>query len=128
MGAHTWIGVGGVMGALGVALGAFGAHGLRPLLPLQVMTIFETAVRYHLLHVPALLACGVLMAVFPERARTARNAGVLFLAGIFLFSGSLYAMALTDIRILGAITPLGGLCWIAGWSLLAWGFLRGSRR
>ncbi|HEX9841098.1 MAG TPA: DUF423 domain-containing protein, partial [bacterium] len=64
-GSAAWLGAAGLLGAVGVALGAFGAHALRPLLPLQVMTIYETAVRYHLFHALALLGCGILLAQFP---------------------------------------------------------------
>lgn len=123
--ARLWLFLGGVNGALGVALGAFGAHALRPVLPLQVMTIFETAVRYHLLHVPALLATGILISIFPEKASRLRYSAWLFLAGMVLFSGSLYAMSLSDIRTLGWLTPLGGVAWVAAWGNLAWIFRPG---
>lgn len=114
------------MGALGVGMGAFGAHLLRSLLPLQVMAIYETAVWYHLVHTLALLGCGILLSVHPERAATLRWCAGLFTAGIVLFSGSLYALALTGLPIFGPLTPLGGLSWIAAWGLLAWSFLRGK--
>ena len=93
-------------------MGAFGAHVLRPILPLPVMAIFQTAVRYHFWHVLALLACGLLLADFPGRAPLLRWSAVLFTAGIVLFSGSLYALALTGLNALGIITPVGGLAWI----------------
>ena len=116
------------LGAVGVALGAFGAHVLRPVLPLQAMTIFETAVRYHLIHTLALLAVGILLLVAPQRSRWLLRAGWLFLAGIVLFSGSLYGLATSGINWLGSVTPLGGVAWIAGWLALAWSFRgEGSR-
>lgn len=121
---RPWLIAAGLFGALGVAMGAFGAHLLRPVLPLQVMAIYETAVRYHLYHALALLACAVLLGLFPERERLLRWAAWGFAAGIVLFSGSLYAMTLTDQRWLGIITPIGGLAWLAAWVLLAAAFWR----
>ena len=112
----------GVLGAVGVALGAFGAHGLRFVLPLQRMTIFDTAVRYHFYHVLALFGIAVCMALFPERERNLRAAAYLMLTGVVLFSGSLYLLAMSDLTFLRLVTPLGGLCWIAGWGMLAWSF------
>ncbi len=123
---RTGLALAGISGAIGVAMGAFGAHALKPVLPLQVMTIFETAVRYHLLHTLALLGTAVLVAVFPGRAGPLRWSGALFVAGIVLFSGSLYGLALSGLRVLGAVTPVGGVAWVAAWGLLAWAFLRGE--
>ncbi len=105
-------------------MGAFGAHALMAVLPLQMMTVFETAVRYQLFHALALLGCGVLMEVFPQRGRKLRWAGALFVLGIILFSGSLYGLSLSDVRVLRWLTPLGGLSWIVAWALLALAFLR----
>ena len=107
-----------------MAMGAFGAHGLRAVLPLQAMAIYETAVEYHFWHSLALLGCGVLMAVWPERARGLSWAAAGFVAGIVLFSGSLYGLSMSDQRWLGAVTPVGGLCWIAAWLTVAWVALR----
>lgn len=100
---------------LGVALGAFGAHALRETLHTNGMTeVWNKAVLYHFLHALALLV----LAALPQISRAAP---ALFVAGIVLFSGSLYLLALTNIRWLGAITPLGGLCFLAGWCcLLVW--------
>lgn len=123
---RIWLIWSGVLGALGVAMGAFGAHVLKPLLPLQMMAIFETGVRYHLFHVLALLGVAVLMAVFPDRERPLRLAAWLLVIGVVLFSGSLYALVLTDWRFLGAVTPLGGLAWVAAWLLVAYAFRRPS--
>ena len=111
--AMMWWRLAGILGALGVALGAFGAHGLRNTVSdPHLMEVWETAAKYHLLHVLALCA----VAAHPAQPATA---GWLFTAGICVFSGSLYAMTLTGQRWLGAITPLGGLCLIAGWIALA---------
>ncbi len=113
---------GAVLAGLGVAAGAFGAHGLKALLSAEMLAVFETSVRYQMYHALALVLTGILLerSVAPDERKCLRLAGWLFLAGILLFSGSLYLLALSGIRWLGAITPLGGLCLIAGWSLLAW--------
>jgi uncharacterized membrane protein YgdD (TMEM256/DUF423 family) len=115
---------GAVAGLIGVALGAFGAHALRERLTPDLLAIFETGVRYHFYHALALLAAAYAAARWPEG--NAGLAGWLFIAGIVLFSGSLYVLALTGIRWLGAITPLGGVAFIAGWTLLAWTALRSA--
>ena len=109
--------LGAVFGFLGVAAGAFGAHALRGRLSPEFLQVFETGARYQLIHALAL----VLVALVAERrpGRLAAAAGWLFTAGIVLFSGSLYALALTGTRAWGAVTPLGGLCFLAGWALLA---------
>ena len=91
---------------LGVALGAFGAHALRGRIAPDLIAVFETGARYHLIHALALIVVGLDLARRPSRAL--RAAGVLFAAGIVLFSGSLYALALTGVRVWGAVTPLGG--------------------
>jgi uncharacterized membrane protein YgdD (TMEM256/DUF423 family) len=112
----TWLVVGAASGFLSVAAGAFGAHALRTRLPADLMEIFETAVRYQMYHVPALLAVGVIATRSPSRA--ADVAGVAFTMGTVLFSGSLYALALTGQRWLGAVTPFGGLSLLVGWVAL----------
>ena len=106
-----------INGFLAVALGAFGAHGLRARLTADLMEAFQTAVQYHFYHALALLGVAVLTLHFPNAALP-RASGYLFLAGIVLFSGSLYLLALTGVRWLGAITPLGGLGFLAGWLCL----------
>ena len=113
------IALGALNGALAVAAGAFGAHGLRSRLEPRALEIFETAARYQMFHALAMILCGVIA------TRGATTAGWLFQAGILVFSGSLYALALTDVKILGAITPLGGLAFLAGWLWLAWTAWRG---
>src|SRR4051794_13319696 len=97
---------------LAIALGAFGAHSLKSKLEQHGMTaVWNSAVLYHIVHAIALFAMGGL-------AKVNRGAGWLFVAGIILFSGSLYVMAITNIRSLGIITPIGGLCFLAGWAWL----------
>src|SRR4029453_7038060 len=112
----TFMFVGALMGGIGVALGAFGAHGLRGRLSPEMLAIFETGVRYHMYHALALVATAALMSKLDGRGVTA--AGWCFTAGIFIFSGSLYALALTGVTVLGAITPIGGLAFLPGWVLL----------
>jgi len=107
--------------AAGVALGAFGAHGLRSRLAPDLLAIYETGVRYHLVH--GLAACVAALFVRTGLGGRAQAAGWLFVAGIAIFSGSLYLLALTGTRWLGAVTPIGGVAWIAGWLLLAWAAL-----
>jgi uncharacterized membrane protein YgdD (TMEM256/DUF423 family) len=103
------------LGFLGVALGAFGAHGLRERLAPGMLDVYKTGVLYHLLHSVALLA----VALGAERVARPRAVAALWAAGIVIFSGSLYALALTGVGMLGAITPIGGLLLMAGWVTLA---------
>ncbi len=105
-------------GASGVGLGAFAAHALRGRLAPALLAAFETGVFYQLIHALALLALGLQAGKLP--APWGILAGVSFVVGIFLFSGSLYLMGLTGVRWVGAITPLGGLAFIVGWLSLAW--------
>jgi len=112
--------IGAVMAGIGVAAGAFGAHGLRPILSEKMMAVFETGVRYHLVHAMAMLIAGLSAHWFSRRVFL--KAGWSFFLGIFIFSGSLYALALTDTRTLGMLTPLGGLAFLIGWGFLAWGY------
>ena len=109
--------VGALSGALGVAAGAFGAHALRSRVEPRMLEVFETAARYQMYHALALFA--VAWVCTRTTATTATAAGWLFISGTVLFSGSLYAMTFTGVRALGAITPLGGACFIAGWVCLA---------
>ncbi|MEY2830616.1 MAG: hypothetical protein RIQ33_2474 [Bacteroidota bacterium] len=107
-----------ILGALSVVLGAFAAHGLKKMVDAYYLEIFEKGVKYQFYHTFAILTIGILMNQF---SNTNFNLPVyLFLAGIFFFSGSLYLMTFTQITKLGAITPIGGLCFIAGWLTLAW--------
>jgi uncharacterized membrane protein YgdD (TMEM256/DUF423 family) len=108
-----------LLAAAAVAAGAFGAHALKARLSADLLGVWQTAVLYHALHAVALLGVGLLLLARPELG-AARLAAWLFVAGIVLFSGSLYALSLTGVRPLGAITPFGGLAMIAGWLALAW--------
>ena len=105
-------------GLTAVALGAFAAHALKGKLTPDLFEVFEVGARYHMYHELALLGVAWAVTRWPGAATT--WAGWLFVAGIALFSGSLYALALTGIRPLGAITPLGGVCFLAGWVMLGW--------
>ncbi len=120
MEARYWSAIGAAGLALAVALGAFGAHGLRGRLDAYSMGIWEKAVFYHFVHALGLLIVSILpkTGTFPLPALNA--VGWLLLAGIVIFSGSLYLLAVTGVRVLGAITPIGGLSFIAAWVLLAW--------
>ena len=109
-----------------VAAGAFGAHALRSRIEADMLSVFETGVRYHLVHALALLFVAWAANEWPGRA--VRVSGWLFIAGIVLFAGSLYLLALTGVRSLGAVTPVGGLCLLAGWLALAWAAWRGGQR
>ena len=106
-----------------VGLGAFGAHALRERLAPDLATVYQTAVQYHFWHALGLLAIGILLTQRPESGLLAAAAW-LMVAGIVLFCGSLYALALTGIRGLGAVTPFGGVAFLAGWALLAWATYR----
>jgi uncharacterized membrane protein YgdD (TMEM256/DUF423 family) len=118
--------VGALMLALAVGAGAFGAHGLKAILSPEMLVIWETAARYNAFHGLGLLAVGY--AADRGLGRSARIAGTLLVLGIVLFSGSLYAYALTGTRALAMITPLGGVCFIAGWIALAAGAWRNTNR
>ncbi|WP_137974708.1 DUF423 domain-containing protein [Pseudomonas sp. F(2018)] len=113
-------------GFTGVALGAFAAHGLKGQLSTEYLAVFQTGVHYQLVHALALSGVALLAERLPGRLLTA--AGSLFAVGILLFSGSLYALTLSGLGKLGMITPLGGLCFLAGWlclGLAAWRAGRG---
>jgi uncharacterized membrane protein YgdD (TMEM256/DUF423 family) len=116
--------IGSILAFLGVAAGAFGAHGLRGRVSPELIDVFETAARYHIYHALGLLAVAWAVSRWPSTATTA--AGWLLLAGVVLFSGSLYLMTFTGMRWLGAITPLGGVAFLAGWAALAWAAWRGA--
>ncbi|HEY3179412.1 MAG TPA: DUF423 domain-containing protein [Casimicrobiaceae bacterium] len=102
-----------------VALGAFGAHALKTRLAPDMQAVWQTAVLYHGWHALALFGVGLLVLHFPDRIGLAW-AGWLFVAGIVLFSGSLYALALTGVKSFGAVTPLGGIAFLVGWLAVAW--------
>lgn len=119
-----WIALGALNAALAVAAGAFAAHGLRERLDARALEVFEIGARYHMYHALAIVAAGVLTTSGAARGQLA---GWLFQVGIVLFSGSLYALALTGTKGLGAITPIGGVAFIAGWLWLAWTAWTASR-
>lgn len=106
---------------IAIAAGAFGAHGLKSILSSEMLGIWQTAVQYQMLHGLALLALAALSQRWP--ANTIRRSAYAMLLGIVLFSGSLYALALTDTRLLGAITPIGGLAFLFAWASLFWAAL-----
>lgn len=108
---------------VGVAAGAFGAHALKTRLSADMMAVFEVGVRYQMYHAFALIAAAWVISRWPGGA--ASTAGVLFIVGTVLFSGSLYVLSLTGVRWLGAITPLGGAAWLAAWLCLAWAVAKG---
>lgn len=110
---------GSLFAFLAVAAGAFGAHSLKAMLPAEQVIVFETAVRYQMYHALALYIVGWASQQCQHVAL--RVAGWLFVLGIVLFSGSLYVLAFSGARWLGALTPLGGLAFLAGWALLGWG-------
>ena len=114
--------LGAVSGFVAVALGAFGAHLLAGALPADRLAVFETGARYQMFHALALV--GSALVVGRRRGRAAPAAAWLFALGTVLFSGSLYALALSGVRAWGAVTPLGGLAWLAGWALLGLAALR----
>jgi uncharacterized membrane protein YgdD (TMEM256/DUF423 family) len=117
---RTFLLAGGVAGFIAVGFGAFGAHGLRGRLSPDMLAVFETGVRYHMYHALALLLTAALAARPGINAgRAIAAAGWLFVSGIVLFSGSLYLLAVTGVTILGAITPIGGVAFLAGWAALA---------
>jgi uncharacterized membrane protein YgdD (TMEM256/DUF423 family) len=112
---RLWLGIAAVNGALAVAAGAFGAHGLKAMLAPDMLAVFETAARYHMVHALAMAIAAL---------AGSRTSPALFLGGIVLFSGSLYLLALSSVTWLGAITPIGGALLIAGWLCLAFSSFR----
>lgn len=114
---RVFVAIGGINAILAVALGAFGAHGLEGSLSSDMMEIFETGVKYHFYHALGLIAVGLVATHLPDSSLLTIS-GWLMLAGIVLFSGSLYALSTTGIGWLGAVTPIGGVCFIAAWVLL----------
>ncbi|MFO7588872.1 MAG: DUF423 domain-containing protein [Gemmatimonadota bacterium] len=117
----AWV-LGSLSAFAGVAAGAFGAHALRTRIAPELLAVYDTGVRYQLLHALALLLVGLAAARWPAGGWS--GPVWLFAAGTVLFSGSLYALAISGVRWLGAITPLGGLCFLAGWALLLLAGLR----
>lgn len=120
----TFFAIGAVAGLLAVAAGAFGAHALEDRLSPERLDTFQLGAQYQMYHALALLAVAWATTRWPGGATVA--AGWLFVLGIVVFSGTVYALGLGAPRWLGAITPIGGLAFMAGWAMLAWGALRGS--
>jgi uncharacterized membrane protein YgdD (TMEM256/DUF423 family) len=119
---NTWLFVAATNGALAVAAGAFATHGLAARLDPHALQVFETAARYHMYHA---LAIGLAAFAIRDLAATpATIAAGFFLAGTLLFSGSLYLLALTGLRVLGIVTPFGGVCFLIGWGFLAFAATR----
>jgi uncharacterized membrane protein YgdD (TMEM256/DUF423 family) len=119
MNARRALTLAGILMFAAVALGAFGAHALRGQLDPQMTAVWQSAVQYHAWHALALLGVGILLLHFPQN-RGLRLSAWLFVAGTVLFAGSLYVVAVSGVRSLGAITPFGGVAFLAGWAVLAW--------
>ena len=117
--------LGSASAGIAVALGAFGAHALKARLSPDMLAVYETGVRYQMAHALALLAVAWAGTRWPSSTAITAS-GWLFVAGTLLFSGSLYALSLTGVRGLGAVTPIGGLAWLVGWAALAWGVARSA--
>jgi len=115
----TCIAIAAVNMLIAVAAGAFGAHGLKAILSADMLVVWQTAVHYQMVHALALLGLGILMTQWTDAPLLPR-AAITMLVGIIIFSGSLYALALTGITWLGAITPIGGLAFLLSWAMLAW--------
>ncbi|MBW4608435.1 MAG: DUF423 domain-containing protein [Hassallia sp. WJT32-NPBG1] len=117
---QIFLSIGAILGGLSVAGGAFASHALREKISERSLEIFETAARYQMYHALALLLVALLLSIYQQSPPpTLLASGWLFIIGITLFSGSLYALSLTNVKILGAIAPLGGAAFIAGWGALA---------
>lgn len=115
-----WLLIAALSGFTAVALGAFGAHALKAKLAADMLAVYQTGVEYHFYHSLALLAVGVLCLQFPQN-NWFNTAGWMFAVGLLFFSGSLYVLALSGVKVLGAITPIGGVLFLLGWACLAWG-------
>jgi uncharacterized membrane protein YgdD (TMEM256/DUF423 family) len=124
MAARPLLALAALLMLVAVAAGAFGAHALKTRLSPDLAAVWQTAVQYHAWHALGILAAGLLLLQWPDRHLLA-IAAWLFVAGIVLFSGSLYGLALSGVRGLGAITPIGGVAFLAGWATLAWACWRG---
>lgn len=122
MQARSFIATAAILMFIGVAAGAFGAHGLKQMLSADMLAIWQTAVSYQMVHGLGMLALGIMLQ--QQDNALLRKAAWAMLAGVVIFSGSLYALALTGVRILGAITPIGGVAFLAAWAMLAWAAIR----
>jgi uncharacterized membrane protein YgdD (TMEM256/DUF423 family) len=122
-GAKLFLSIGALLALAAVVIGAFGAHGLKSRLTAEMLAVYQTGVQYHFYHALALVLVGLACFHLPDSAAL-RASGWLMLAGVLLFSGSLYALALTGEKWLGAVAPLGGTAFILGWGAFAWAVLR----
>jgi len=120
----NWSAIGAICLALAVGLGACGAHGLRARLDAYAMDVYEKAVFYHFIHAVGLLVVPLLAKIDAISQAGSSRVCWLLITGILIFSGSLYTLAISGVRTLGAITPFGGVAFIAAWALLAWELLR----
>jgi uncharacterized membrane protein YgdD (TMEM256/DUF423 family) len=116
----SFVTLGAIFAFIGIGIGAFGAHTVKNTISPASLAIYQTGVQYHLIHAVALVLVGT------SDTKISPWVGRLFTAGICIFSGSLYALALTGIKWLGAITPIGGVCFLAGWALLAYSHAKSS--
>ncbi len=122
-GAKLFLSMGSLLALVAVALGAFGAHGLKARLTPDLLAVYQTGVQYHFYHALGVILVGLACFHLPDSAAL-RTSGWLMAAGILLFSGSLYALALSGERWLGAVAPVGGTAFILGWGAFAWAVLR----
>ena len=123
--AQRFLALGAILAGSGVAAGAFGAHALKEILDAPMLQVFETATRYVMYHAFGLCIVSWAIDRYPEKCL--EKSGWFFIAGILLFSGSLYVVSLAGIRWMGAVTPVGGLAFMIGWLLLGWGVWRNAR-
>ena len=117
--ARWFLGIAALLGGLAVGLGAFASHGLREQLSDRALAIFETGVRYQMYHALALLLVGLWLSRAEAGRSLLTSAGIAYCIGVLFFSGSLYALSLSNIKLLGAVAPLGGVAFLVGWSCLA---------
>jgi uncharacterized membrane protein YgdD (TMEM256/DUF423 family) len=118
-----FLSIAALLGFLSVAFGAFGAHALKEKIAPDMLEVFKTGVQYQMYHALALVGVAILLKFFPE-SNLLNYSGWFFIAGVILFSGSLYGLSLTGIRAFGPVTPFGGLCFLTGWLLLLIGALK----
>lgn len=121
MNTTPFIALGAILAFFAIAFGAFGAHGLKNILSVEHLVIYRTAVDYHMWHSLGLVLIGLLTQ--QNRSHLLFKAGWVMFAGVIIFSGSLYALSLTGISMLGAITPIGGVCFLVAWALIAYEFI-----
>jgi len=119
---RRFISLGALLAGVGVAMGAFGTHGLRDKVSERMLETWQTAVQYHVIHAVALVLVGILAERWAAKALA--TVGRLFVSGIILFAGTLYAYVLSGQKVFAMVTPLGGVCYIVGWLFLSYAFLR----